>query len=353
MTESGGSAEVTVTRTGDTASPAAVEFATLSGTASERSDYMTTLGRLSFAAGETSKSFRVAVTNDVLHEGDETLGLVLFGQPTGVALGPRQSAALKIIDDDASTSASNPIDGEEFFVRQHYRDFLGREPDAAGLAFWTGQMTNCGNPDLQVCRINVSAAFFLSTEFQETGLYVVRLQRAVFGKKSDDEFRRIAYSEFIRNSRQVGEGVVIGEAGAEQRLEQNKQAYAEQIAGSAAFARHFPETSGDAYVGALYESAGVAPTSAEREAAVSAFGSGGQAGRVAALRSVADSASLRAAEQRAAFVLMQYFGYLRRDPDRVGFNFWLKKLNEFQGNFIRAEMVKAFITSLEYRARFG
>ena len=50
---------------------------------------------------------------------------------------------------------------------------------------------------------------------------------------------------------------------------------------------------------------------------------------------------------------MEYFGYLRRDPDTAGFNFWLNKLNAFGGNFIAAEMVKAFITSNEYRQRFG
>jgi hypothetical protein len=50
---------------------------------------------------------------------------------------------------------------------------------------------------------------------------------------------------------------------------------------------------------------------------------------------------------------MQYFGYLRRDPDQAGFTFWLNKLNAFGGDFIKAEMVKAFITSSEYRQRFG
>ena len=50
---------------------------------------------------------------------------------------------------------------------------------------------------------------------------------------------------------------------------------------------------------------------------------------------------------------MEYFGYLRRDPDTSGFNFWLGKLNDFNGNFIAAEMVKAFISSAEYRQRFG
>ena len=58
---------------------------------------------------------------------------------------------------------------------------------------------------------------------------------------------------------------------------------------------------------------------------------------------------------------MQYFGYLRRNPDDApelnlnfdGYNFWLTKLNDFGGNFVAAEMVKAFLISGEYRGRFG
>ena len=81
--------------------------------------------------------------------------------------------------------------------------------------------------------------------------------------------------------------------------------------------------------------------------------------RAAVLRAVADDADLRVVELNRAFVLMQYFGYLRRnaddpqDSDFVGWKFWLDKLNHFNGNFIQAEMVKAFITSIEYRQRFG
>jgi hypothetical protein len=50
---------------------------------------------------------------------------------------------------------------------------------------------------------------------------------------------------------------------------------------------------------------------------------------------------------------MQYFGYLRRDPDAEGYNHWLSKLEQFGGNYVRAEMVKAFLSSIEYRKRFG
>jgi hypothetical protein len=109
----------------------------------------------------------------------------------------------------------------------------------------------------------------------------------------------------------------------------------------------------------LFVNAGVTPTTGERNAAITAFGSGGNAGQAAALRSVAESNSVSANLSNEAFVLMQYFGYLQRNPDDApdgnfnGYNFWLSKLNSFGGNFINAEMVKAFLASTEYRSRFG
>ena len=75
--------------------------------------------------------------------------------------------------------------------------------------------------------------------------------------------------------------------------------------------------------------------------------------RAQVVRSVVEDSEFVQSEFNKAFVLMQYFGYLRRDPDEAGFNFWLNKLNQFNGNFVAAEMVKAFITSGEYRQRFG
>jgi len=76
------------------------------------------------------------------------------------------------------------------------------------------------------------------------------------------------------------------------------------------------------------------------------------------LRKAAEDADLHRLEFNRAFVLMQYFGYLRRDPDDPpdadfsGYQFWLAKLEQFGGNFFRAEMVRAFLDSLEYRKRF-
>jgi hypothetical protein len=120
------------------------------------------------------------------------------------------------------------------------------------------------------------------------------------------------------------------------------------------------------YVDALFTNAGATPTQGERDAALIAYGAGGTEGRARALRSVADSGSVYNRQYNQAFVLMQYFGYLRRDPDAAGFQFWLDKLNSFTlpgedvrdeqtalNRIGRAEMVRAFISSIEYRARFG
>ena len=106
------------------------------------------------------------------------------------------------------------------------------------------------------------------------------------------------------------------------------------------------------FVDAVYQHAAVTPTAAERQAALDEFKTPTGA-RARVLRRVADNQDFFQREFNRAFVLMQYFGYLRRDPDVDGYNFWLKKLNQLSGNYQAAEMVKAFIVSSEYRQRFG
>ena len=142
-------------------------------------------------------------------------------------------------------------------------------------------------------------------------------------------------------------------------MEANRVAYANEFVARAEFTALYPLTLTPAqYVDALYAHAGITPSGAERQAAIDEFNNPtGARGRV--LRRVAENQTLRAREFNRAFVLAQYFGYLRRNPDDApdnnldGYNFWLNKLNEFNGNFVNAEMVKAFITSGEYRHRFG
>ena len=360
--EGAGGFDVTVTRAGGLdAGDVSVDFSATDGTASSRSDFSAVYGTLHFATGETSKTFTVFVTDDVFAEGDETVTLSLLNPKGGAALGTSAST-LTITDDDASPAASNPVDGAPFFVRQHYVDFLGRAPDAPGLQFWTGEIDGCGADAVcrEVKRVNVSAAFFLSIEFKETGFFALRVRRAAFGARSASAATRVPLAAFLRDMRGLGEGVVVGPADWAQLLERNRLAYLSRMVESPEFAARFPEALTPAeFVDALFLSAGVVPAAAEQLAALDAYGWGGTRGRAAALRSVAESASVTGAEFNPAFVLSEYFGYLRRNPtdppdaDDSGYQFWLSKLNQFGGNYVAAEMVNAFISSAEYRRRFG
>jgi hypothetical protein len=358
--EGDGSATLTLVRTGDTTGAASVRFETSDLTAKQKNKYTFGSGVIKFGPGETSKDVKVLLVNNGFVEGDQNFQVALSNPSGGSGLGSPSSIVVTILDDDTAPASTNPIDDAQAFVRQQYLDFLGREPDASGLSFWVNNITSCADDHCrEVKRIDTSAAFFLSTEFQETGGNVIRTQRVAFGRQSADASLRVPYLQFMRDARQVGQGVVFGQAGADALLEQNKQDYAQQIVNSPAFLARFPITPAAQYVDALYASAAVAPTATERQAAVIAFGLGGTAGRVAALRSLADSDTLRQAEFRSSFVLAEYYGYLRRNPtdapdfNDAGYQFWLNKLNAFNGDFHAAELVKAFIASTEYRQRFG
>ncbi len=363
--ESGSGVNVIVNRTGGSVGAATVDYATVDGTATQKGDYTIKLGTLKFADGETSKIIPVPIINDAYVEGDETFTVTLSNPTgTGVSLGSPSTVTVTIMDDDLVATTANPIDNAQFFVRQQYLDFLNRQPDNPGLNFWTNIILACGADSacISAKREQVSAAFFLSGEFQETGGFVIRTQRVAFAKKSAEPATRVTYVELIRAQSQLGEGVVIGQPGADAALEANKQAYALAVVNSGPFGTRFATaTTADLFVDALFTSAGVTPTTAERSAAIAAYNSQGTVAlsRTAALRSVADSSSVRLAEFSPAFVLMEYFGYLRRNPtdppdnSNLGYTFWLDKLNSFNGDHQKAQMVKAFIESPEYRKRFN
>jgi uncharacterized repeat protein (TIGR01451 family) len=352
VSEGAGVKTLNVVRLGDTSGSATVDYATSDGTASERSDYTTARGTLRFAPGETQKSFDVLITDDNLVEPTENFNVTL-SNPTGATTGTPSSLAVSILDNDTTQPTTNPIDDAQFFVRQHYHDFLNREPDAPGLQFWTNDITSCGSDAncVAVKRVNVSAAFFLSIEFQQTGYLVERLYKESFA-------RRPRYNEFVPDTQEIGRGVIVGQGNWQQQLDANKQSFADEWVARPAFKGAFDSLSNLDFVNALYANAGVTPQTSERDALVASLNSNAKT-RSQVLLDVANNTAFVQQEFNPAFVLMEYFGYLRRNPDdppdtdMSGYNFWLAKLNQFNGNFVQAEMVKAFITSTEYRKRFG
>jgi uncharacterized protein (TIGR03437 family) len=284
----------------------------------------------------------------------------------GAAASRDTTTAPHITISSGGSPLPNPLDGTAFFVRQQYLDFLNREPDASGYAFWQNQINACGNDAqcLEVTKVNVSAAFFLSIEFQQTGYLVYRSYEAAYGDLDNGTAPvPLTRSEFLPDTQAIGNGVIVNQAGWEQQLETNKQNYFASLVTRDRFLQKYPANmTAEDFVNKLYLNAGIAQGSgANRTAAVNELGASpaDNTARAHALRLVAEDPMMVQQEFNKAFVLMEYFGYLQRNPNDApdgnynGFNFWLGKLNQFNGNFIQAEMVKAFLSSDEYRHRFG
>jgi hypothetical protein len=171
-------------------------------------------------------------------------------------------------------------------------------------------------------------------------------------------------NEFLADTQRIGRGVVVLAPGWEQALENNKQAYALEFVQRSRFITAFPTSRTPAqFVDQLNTNAGGVLSVSERQTAINLFGNAVNTtnvnARAQALRQVAEDSDLYSAEFNRAFVLTQFIGYLRRNPndapdaDYTGYDFWLGKLSQFNGDYVAAEMVKAFISSSEYRQRFG
>ncbi|OLE54034.1 MAG: hypothetical protein AUG51_10460 [Acidobacteria bacterium 13_1_20CM_3_53_8] len=245
---------------------------------------------------------------------------------------------------EPTTETANPLDTPEYFVRQQYLDFLGREPDEGGLDFWAGKLRQCGTEASCLHResINISAAFFMSEEFQETGSFVYSLYRAGLG-------RRLSYAEFAADRQRV---VDAGD------MEARRQSYLASFVERAEFLQKYSEaTTADSFVDALVQTIGQTSNidlSGERATLIAKYNSSASMNeaRALALREAIEDAGFRQAEYNRAFVLIEYFGYLRRDADTGGYQFWLDVLNNrVAGNY--QSMVCAFLTSTEYQRRFS
>jgi hypothetical protein len=263
----------------------------------------------------------------------------------------------------------------DYFVHQHYLDFLDREPDTLGFNFWSNQITSCGadQPCVEEKRANVSAAFALSTEFQQTAYLAERMYKTAFGDAIATSTLSGAHqltvpivrlNELLVDTQQIGQDLVAGQPGWQTVLEDNKQNFVTQFVQRARFLTTLPATlTPTEFVDKLNENAGKVLSSTERATAIALFGgatdTSNTSARGQALRQIAENQNLYNTEFNRAFVLMEYFGYLRRNPDEgpdkdySGYDFWLTKLNQFNGDFNKSEMVKAFISSNEYRNRFG
>lgn len=249
--------------------------------------------------------------------------------------------ALQIFGYNAAPALANPIDGVPFFVTQQYLDFLGRQPDATGFANWVATLNACPNSGFgefdnpQCDRVHVSSGFFLSPEFQGRGYFAYRFYEVALD-------RRPTYAEFIPDMALVG-----GPQSPESEL-QSKAAYTAAWVQRPEFKTRYDGLPNDAYVSALEANANVIlPNKTNLIAALDA----GQTNRGQVLRDIVESQAVANRFFNRAFVSMQYFGYLRRDPDSIGFQNWVNTLDADPSNF--RHMIFGFLFSTEYRQRFG
>jgi len=274
---------------------------------------------------------------------------------------------------------ANPIDDAQQFVTWQYRDFLRREPDGPGLAHWTNEIMLCiTDPSSRLpgesqsdCivrkRANTSAAFFLSPEFQTSGYFVLRVYRGSLGRMPRFGGGTTTQSEFTRDAATVGSGIVVNNQLSPNAINANKQAFVNEFVSRSEFRAIYEGLNDTQYVDKLFQTTGVTPTAGERSALIAEAGTAG--GRASVLFKVVDGTTTINNEGHLqfnttygkafydklfdeAFVQIEYFGYLLRDPDQAGFDFWVAKMKQF-GNWVDAQMVLAFINSPEYRSRFG
>src|SRR6185295_14651192 len=344
-----------------------VECSVISGNANQRCDYLSTNGTLSFAANETQKTFRVITYNDLYPDGNETINLSLSNPSAGSALGTQNTATITILDDDSGTPASNPIDGAQFFVRQHYYDFLQRVPDQSGENFWVQQITACGSDPVCIHnkRLSTSDAFFFEPEYQQTAAYIVRLYRIAFG--NDQPFRNPDSSDLVEAKKIINYSVfskdrarVVGGS----NLAQAQLDFANLFVQRVEFLNKYPSNLGgpefvDAVLATINNDLGV-NLSSQRDGLITLFNSGGRGNVLYRLaddnaNNPINNRALIDAEYNRTFVFTEYAGYLRRNADIGGFKFWLGQVNSHPLRDVDTQhaMVCSFITSQEYQQRFS
>jgi beta-glucanase (GH16 family) len=376
--EGDGHVTITVTRTGDTSGAATVDYRTQDtdtftvgcadtvnnlGSAYGRCDFATVVGTFSFAAGETMKTFAVPIIDDSRHEGNETFTVVL-SSPTGATFGSPSAATVTIIDNDL-VDGPNPIlqtddPGIAFFVRQHYLDFLGREPEAGEP--WSAILRGCADqfnvdpnsPSAACDRITVSGAFFGSPEFKDKGFYVIDFYRVAFGRLPQ-------YSEFVTDLASL-----VGTTA--QEVFARRAAFADSFVQRPEFAT-IAAMSNSSYVMTLMSGTNgqnynltsiTTPDPANPDSTTKVtlttndLINGLNANtltKAQVLRAIVQSDEIINIEAVRTFVASQYYGYLRRTPDTAGFNSWVSYLTTHPTDF--RTMVNGFMNSIEYRLRFG
>jgi hypothetical protein len=203
------------------------------------------------------------------------------------------------------------------------------------LSGWLNVYNNCGTTVAQPCdHIEISSAFFRSSEFQERAYFIYRFYSAV-GKIP-------LYEGFMPDFAKVS-GFLTA-----QQLEDNKVAFVNEFMTRTDFQTKYGAlTDPSAYVDALLQTVGFTATP-NRATWIQALGNGSMT-RAQVLRAVVEDGQTYQKYYTEAFVIMQYFGYLRRSAD-ASYRNWIQTMNDTGGDY--RTMINGFLNSAEYRNRF-
>jgi cytochrome c peroxidase len=304
------------------------------------------LGRISTrlsgaGAGQGFGSVVISIPNMPAVVGSTFFGRWYVSDPNatgGVAVSP----AFQMTVFGEASQVANPIDDVTVYIRQQYRDFLGREPDSVGLQNWINTLAPCPNGgfgefDHPECdRVHVSRGFFQSTEFLGRGYFAFRFYMIAFGQRS-------TYTQFVSDMS------ILGGPKSAAEEEQSKTDFAEQFVLRPEFVARYGTTNNTQYVDALLQTAGLSNLSIRSQLIEGLQNGTKTRGRV--LREIAETQDALDRFLVDGTVAIQYFGYLHRDPDTVGYDNWTATLRADPNNI--RHMVFGFIYSNEYRSRFG
>ena len=243
----------------------------------------------------------------------------------------------------------NPLEDASFFVRQQYIDFLNRAPEEGGFNAWVGVLSRCpengyGTTHTDCDRVQVSSGFYRSQEFLGRGFFIYRAYDAALGRLPH-------YNEFMP---ELGR---IGQAQTETELEHNKDAYLDDMMQRAEFTDRYrgqmDSAHAEDFVSHLEQTAGVHLSNHAQ--LVADMRTGARSARET-LRAFLESQEVVEHFINRGFVTMQYFGYLRRDPEPEGWNAWVNVITNGAPGVERGDfrpLIFGFVHSQEYRSRFG
>jgi hypothetical protein len=186
--------------------------------------------------------------------------------------------------------------------------------------------------------------YALIIQFPRTSFFVYRLGKSSYG-------RMPRMNEFMTAMVDVGRGLVVGQPGWEEQLGLNKSALLNTWTNSKDFRQAHDGKTNAEFVNSLLTNSGIDWSAAKREALVKSLDSQVESRQIALLRVIEDK-DFYSREYNTAYVLVHFFGYLRRNPDDApdrdlsGLNFWREILDRWGD---QRSISRAFLESEEYK----